>query len=98
MVGPLAARVISLSSTGVARVSADGVESLQPLVALEAPPPDETDYGNLGDKLESAKPFAAGLEVPPAGKLIVEEEVALGHVSLSACMSPQTLHFANTRR
>lgn len=82
MTKDLAKRVISLSSHGLASVKSSTEDALvQELAMLNDQPENGIEYH---DQADNAKALEAPYENYPNGKLIAEEEVALGHISLSA--------------
>lgn len=78
----LAKRVIVLSSHGLATVKFSTEDALvQELAMLRDQSEDTMGYH---DQTDNAKAIEAPFENNGNGKLVAEEEVALGHISLSA--------------
>lgn len=90
MTGKLAKRIITLSSHGVATVSISTEEAVaqEPSVLSDQLDEDKEMY----DQIDESIPLEVPHVTPTAGKLIAEEEVALGHVSLSASESSPYIH------
>lgn len=79
MTGKLAKRIVTLSSHGVTTLNASTEDAIAQEPSLLHNQPDEEKEPQ--DQIDHAKPA----EVPRSqDRLIAEEEVALGHVSLSA--------------
>lgn len=83
MIAHLASRIVSVSSTGT--VSVSSTKELDSFVMVEESEGSESETvsAEFDDKVDDSKPVDR--PASPSGKLIVEEEVALGHVNLSAC-------------
>lgn len=82
MTGKLAKRIVTLSSHGVATVNTSTEEAVaqEPSILRDQPEENKEMY----DEIDESRPLQVPILIPAAGKLIAEEEVALGHVSLSA--------------
>ncbi|KAF8310652.1 P-loop containing nucleoside triphosphate hydrolase protein, partial [Clavulina sp. PMI_390] len=82
MTSRLAKSVISLSPNGSVTINSASVTETTQHVSLDSN--DETEMPL--DQVDDFKPIEAQRMAPDAGKLVAAEEVALGHVSLSALL------------
>lgn len=95
MLGRLAGRVVAVSSQGIVSVreTADDAIADDVLLISDIAENDKIAEHTLDDGIDELKEPA----LPAGGGLIADEEVALGHVSLSACEANNTRHKVSAR-
>lgn len=82
LVGPLARTIVTLSSSGLASITEATKSAIVENTSV-ADIQSETEKEVL-DQIDESNPIEAHRVGPSKGKLVADEEVALGHVSLSA--------------
>ncbi|KAF8310655.1 ATP-binding cassette transporter [Clavulina sp. PMI_390] len=82
MTNQLAKSIISLSPNGSVTISSGLSTEITPDASLDSHDNTEVPL----DQVDESKPIEAQHKAPGAGKLVAAEEVALGHVSMSALL------------